>query len=737
MDHVATHIATESQPLVFALVAICAGLLLGVIHLNRRLQRTRASRKRYSDAVDHMAEGLYRSTIDGKQIKANPALVKLNGYDSEAELLACVNDIAKEWYVQPGRRDEFKEAIERDGSVQNFVSEVYRHKTRERIWISENARIVYDEKTGKPCYYEGSVRDITSEIDSRDLREKLEKLSLNLPGGLFQLLRKPDGSFFTQYMSKGFLELVGVKHPDDVRNPNDYLGNIHPDDLPAYLEALGQSAEELGQWRSEFRYQRRSGAYAWLEVTATPERLKDGSIIWHGHLNDASARKEAEARVEKMAYVDPLTELPNRRLFTERLKKTIGVCGRSQEHCAVLFLDLDNFKSLNDTHGHDFGDELLRQVAGRLSACIRPGDTVSRFGGDEFVLLLENLDTDRQGAVTGASAAAAKILNEFGTGFDLFGVAHVITPSIGVVVFDGKSREAEEILKSADIAMFEAKKSGRNSYVLFDPSGLKDVSEQFGLQRDLSGAIRNNQLVLHFQPQVDAAGRIMGAEALVRWKHPRLGLLSPGAFVPMAERTGLITDINDWVLGQAIETLARWQEAPQLRGKTLSVNLSVQQFRSDKFVAGFSRQIHDAGIDPRLLTLELTEHVMARNPEQVAASMNELKGLGIKFSLDDFGTGYSSLSQLNRFPFDEVKIDGSFIQDIDRRKSNRALVEAILGMANAFDLTTVAEHVSSATQIKFLRERGCDLYQGFYFHAPQDENRFTALVVEQAGNKAA
>lgn len=715
----------------FLSLALSAILVTWMLRYRRLFTGTMARGQRYKETIENLAEGFYRSSIEGKQLRANAALVRLNGYDNEEELLAAVNNIACEWYVDPNRREEFKQALERDGFVTNFVSEIYRHKTRERIWISENARIVYDTDTGEPAYYEGSVREITAEIEVGREREKLEKLSRNLPGGLFQFVLNSDGSYNVAYASDGFGRLLGLSGHYGQITPQKYTPNIHKDDRAQYLTRLQSSAVKLTHWNCEFRYFPEPGKMIWLNVSATPERQKCGAIVWHGHLSDITERKQAERRIEKMAYVDALTQLPNRRMFTDRLGRAIGDSRRESQHGAVLFIDLDNFKALNDTHGHDVGDELLRQVAARLSDSVRAADLVSRFGGDEFVILLERLGDDHEDALARASGAANKILREFVAPFDLSGVLHSTTPSIGVAVFDDSAEPADDILKSADLAMYEAKKSGRNGYVLFDPAGLKRVSESFELQRELSSAIAQGQLQLYYQPQIDAGRRIVGAEALVRWDHPRLGLLTPGAFVPMAEKTGLIALINEWVLDQAIQTLERWRDDPHLNRQRLSVNLSVQQFRSPNFATDFCTRIAESGVDGGLLTLELTEHVMAYNPKQVAGRMAELKDAGIQMSLDDFGTGYSSLSQLNQFPFDEVKIDGAFISRLDERTANRTLVEAILGLAGAFGLRTVAEHVSSEAQLAFLRQRGCNLFQGYFFYEPLEEAQFRARVAEQ------
>ncbi|MFZ1815316.1 MAG: EAL domain-containing protein [Rhizobiaceae bacterium] len=729
--HTIGTISVNEHWLTTANLVLAALLLLWMLRAVR-LVRTSAERDQQNIAtIQNLAEGVYRTSPEGRQLFANASLVKLNGYETERELLDAVNDIGKEWYVDPTRRNHFKDLMERNGEVRDFVSEIYRHKTRERIWIAENARVVTNPATGRTLYYEGSVRDITREIEAKKIEQRLEKLAQNLSGGLFQMTGDSSVGFVCNYASPGFIKLLELDPDEELVDFRKCINKIHRDDRSAYLAQFEKSARALTTFSAEMRYTLGEDRVIWLNVNATPEILTNGRTLWHGHVNDITTRKLAEQQVNQLAFVDTLTDLPNRRVFMDRLERMISACKRRSEHGAILFIDLDNFKSLNDTHGHEKGDELLRLVAERLRKSVRATDTVSRFGGDEFALLLDSLGSDMSDAIANATGAANKILREFANGFDLGTVEHQTTPSIGVVVFDGAERSPADVLKSADIAMYEAKKGGRNNYMLFDPTSLDDVSEKYLLQRDLSAAIRNNELVFEFQPQVDVNGKVLGAEALVRWQHPERGLLGPSEFVPMAEKTGLIMEINEWVLENAIKTLARWSAVPALSGISLSVNLSVQQFRSPNFVARLADQIEKSGINATLLTLELTEHIMARNPEKVAEHMTALKECGIRFSLDDFGTGYSSLSQLNQFPFDEVKIDGAFVSDIEHRESNRTLIEAILGMARALNLETVAEHVGSPNQVEFLRERGCNLFQGFFFHPPLPEVQLEDLLVAQ------
>lgn len=727
----------DSAALLTAANAVLALLVLFWMLRSRAAHRRAVANERaFSETIENLAEGFYRSSLEGIQLYANRSLVKLNGYSNLEEMLACVSDIDSEWYVEAGRRAEFRRILDRDGVVTDFVSEIYRHKTRERIWISENARIVRNPRTGEPLHYEGSVREVTEAIQRARLEERLEKLANNLPGGLFQLRRTLAGNYDVPYFSEGMRSLLDIPLKEYKPAPEEFFPRIHAEDASGYMEALKRSAQQMEVWSHEFRYNHPSRGIVWLHVTATPELLASGEMIWHGHLSDITGRKVQEEQIAQLAHFDSLTGLPNRLMFTDRLEQCAARVKREGGYGAVLFLDLDNFKALNDTKGHETGDELLRKVAQRLRECVRGGDVVSRFGGDEFLLLLPQLAPSMEEAIDEASGAASKILRQFSKGFALDFGRHHCSPSIGVVVFDPESKGASDIIKSADIAMFEAKKRGRNTYVLFDPSSLRDVSERYLLQRELSDAIRRDELTFVFQPQVDAMGRVLGAEALLRWLHRDKGLLPPNEFVPMAEKSGLIMEINDWVLGEAVDTLARWKNEPGMQHMSLAVNVSVQQFRSDSFVPALRERLAAAGIDPRLLKLELTEHIMSRDPGQVAERMEQLREIGIRLSLDDFGTGYSSLSQLNRFPFDEVKIDGAFVSDLERQAGNRTLIEAILGMAKGLNLETVAEHVSSAEQLSFLRDRGCTVFQGFHFHAPMTEERLAFLLQPELPRKA-
>jgi diguanylate cyclase (GGDEF)-like protein/PAS domain S-box-containing protein len=709
---------------------LSAALVIALVFYRLRYRAAMRERTNTAEMIDNLHEGIYRSSLDGHQLAANRSLVRLNGYDSEAEMLAAVNDIASEWYVEPNRRAEFRDILQRHGKVEDFVSEVYRHKTRERIWITESARIVRDLATARPLYYEGSVREITETVKRLQLEEQFQKLTSQLPGGLFQFRRAADGVYSVEYLSNGFRRIVGLPEDGSLLTTAQFSGFVVDEDKPAYFRSLVVSRRSFAPWDHEFRIRKPGGELKWLRLIAKPGQ-DGGAITWHGYLMDISARKSQAMEIEKLAYYDPLTRLPNRRMLMDRTAAAL-VCARSRGSVgALLYIDLDNFKNLNDSRGHHVGDQYLCQVAARLRECAGEHGVVSRMGGDEFVIMLEHLAEAWPEGSRNAIAIAEKTLAALRDTFVLGPVHHRGSASIGIVAFDGSESSAEELIRRADVAMYEAKGGGRNGICLFNPASLEQESRRFRLLGDLRTAIASGELALHFQPQVDREGHVCGAEALLRWRHPEFGDIPPSVFIPLAEHCGLIHDIGDMVLARAVGALATWQLSPDTANLRLAVNISVQSFANASFVPDLVRLIGKHGVDASCLTLEFAENVMARNHERTAASMAELKKFGIRFSLDDFGTGYSSLVHLKKLPFDELKIDGSFVADIETRESDRALVRTILAMATTLGLTAVAEHVEDDKQRIFLHLFGCELFQGLLYSPAVPEEEFLAFAAKR------
>lgn len=441
----------------------------GLVYSGSKLRKSRNEADNALRLINNLSEGVYRSSIDGRQLSANRALVKLNGYSSEREMLASVASIEKEWYVEPTRRAEFQEILTRDGYVQDFVSEIRRHKTGERIWITENARLAIDPKTGVPLYYEGTVRDISESIRKRQAEVRLNKLADMAPGGLFQLRRDIDGSYSVAFLSHPFKEMTGVDAAETCCDNRPLLNGVDDLDYPEYLRTLTESLLKLKPWRCVFRYRRTPEApLQWLEINASPERADNGAIEWYGCMADVTEHKELVQRIERLAYYDPLTDLPNRRLLMNRLDQATKLSGRRRRHGGLLFIDLDGFKAINDTYGHDAGDVYITKIARNLEESLRESDTVSRLGGDEFVILLHDLDSDEEGAKYDATIVANKILSHLRRGVELNGVIQSVGCSMGITVFKGGNETPEAIIKNADKAMYAAKAAGRNRYVVYE-----------------------------------------------------------------------------------------------------------------------------------------------------------------------------------------------------------------------------------------------------------------------------
>jgi len=484
-----------------------------------------------------------------------------------------------------------------------------------------------------------------------------------------------------------------------------------------------------GAWQGEVWDRRKNGDIfpKLLTISAVKD---DAGVVTHyvGSHIDITERKQAEEEIKNLAFYDPLTHLPNRRLLLDRLKQALIFSSRGGKKGALLFLDLDNFKTLNDTLGHDVGDLLLQQVALRLESCVREGDTVARLGGDEFVVMLEELDTQALEAAAQTKVIGEKILAMLNQPYQLATHEYRNTPSIGATLFNGGHLTTDELLKQADIAMYQSKQGGRNTLRFFDPKMQETISVRADLEGELRKAIENNQFQLYYQIQVDASHHSLGAEALIRWIHPERGLIPPVRFIPLAEETGLILPIGNWVLNTACAQLEAWQEQEHTRELILAVNVSAKQFRQVDFVAKIQAVVQRYSINPKLLKLELTESLLLENIEETIATMNALNEIGVRFSLDDFGTGYSSLQYLKRLPLNQLKIDQSFVRDLEEDGSDRAIVRTIIAMAGSLNLDIIAEGVETSAQQEILLDKGCNHYQGYLFGKPVPIEQLEALL---------
>jgi diguanylate cyclase (GGDEF)-like protein/PAS domain S-box-containing protein len=528
-------------------------------------------------------------------------------------------------------------------------------------------------------------------------------------------------------INQAFTHLTGYNEKEAIGQTPALLKSGRQD--PAFYQRMWETLKEKNYWQGEMWNRRKNGKiYAeWLTISGVTG--SDGNISHYvGVFSEITQNKEAEAEIHRLAYYDPLTQLPNRRLLYDRLGQALASCGRSGRYGAVLFLDLDNFKTLNDTLGHDVGDRMLIEVAQRLNDAVREGDTIARLGGDEFVLLLEELSDDADEAAIQAGLIGDKVKELIAAPYLLKDIEFSCTTSIGVSLFFGHGESIDDLLKHADLAMYQAKKDGRNGLRFFDPEMQATLEKHSALENSLHRALQRRQLHLYYQMQVTSSRRVIGAEALLRWEHPDHGLITPDQFIPLAEETGLIVPIGLWVLQTACAQIAEWADNPATSELQLAINVSARQFRQPDFVEQVQQALDTYRINPARLKIELTESLVLDNISDTIARMHALKASGISFSMDDFGTGYSSLTYLKQLPLDQLKIDRSFVRDVVSDPSDAAIVKAIITLGQTFGLHVIAEGVETTAQHEFLEQHGCDAYQGYLFSKPVPIEEFNLLM---------
>lgn len=454
----------------------------------------------------------------------------------------------------------------------------------------------------------------------------------------------------------------------------------------------------------------------------------EGTKVIQCNIRNITERKKTDERIKELAFFDQLTGLPNRLLLQDRLKQAMVASSRSGIFCALLFMDVDNFKNLNDTLGHDMGDALLKQIGLRLTLCVREGDTVARLGGDEFVVVLAGLNTDKAEAAKGIKTVVRKMSVALNQPYQIGRVLYNSTASMGVTLFKGDLINTDDLMKQADLAMYKSKEAGRNTLRFFDPNKELAVMKRAGMENDLRRAIDEKQFVLHYQAQIAGENHITGAEVLLRWEHPQRGKVTPAEFIPLAEETGLILILGKWVLETACARLVVWADQLEMADLTIAVNVSANQFRHPDFVDLVLNILKKTGANPRRLKLELTESLLIADVEDTIEKMFALKAKGICFSLDDFGTGYSSLSYLKRLPLDQLKIDQSFVSDILTDPNDAAIARTIVALGQSLGLGVIAEGVETEAQRNFLAVSGCHAYQGYFFSQPLPVEGFEKIA---------
>ncbi|MET0620761.1 MAG: EAL domain-containing protein [Thermoanaerobaculia bacterium] len=523
--------------------------------------------------------------------------------------------------------------------------------------------------------------------------------------------------------NESFARIFGYASREEVLQQAAWDFYVKPEDRQA---ALAKLLERQTLTNYELCLKRKDGSLVWVLESENLIEGPDGRLsVIEGTTIDITERKRAEEQVKHLAFHDPLTNLPNRLLFSDRLTLAVAQAHRHNQRLAVLFLDLDRFKVINDSLGHSVGDELLRQVAERIQEYVRDGDTVARHGGDEFTLLVPGISAEED-----AAKIARKICEAIHDPFWIDGRELFVTTSMGVAVYPSDGHDAETLVRNADSAMYRAKEQGRDNYQLYTPAMNAKAVERLSLESRLRQAVANDELELHFQPFFDLkTTKILGAEALLRWRHPELGLIPPGEFIPIAELSGLIVPIGEWVLRTACAQAQEWHEKGY-SGLTVSVNLSSRQFQQADLVSQVTSALAETGLEPGKLDLEITESNAMQNAEQSINTLRGLKKQGVRISMDDFGTGYSSLNYLKRFPIDRIKLDQSFVRDLPGDKDDAAIAMAVIAMGRSLELIVIAEGVETEEQLAFLKDRDCDQLQGFLFSRPLPAEAFETFLRE-------
>ena len=587
---------------------------------------------------------------------------------------------------------------------------VTRHRRKDgSVWdVEVNASFISAEGGYFVCFF----RDITE--------RKRIKQELRIAATAFETLEGiiiTDANEIIVRVNRAFTQITGYTPEEAIGNRPSMLKSGRHDQ--EFYRAMRHALQTDGQWEGEIWDRHKDGHIypKWLAITAVKDNT--GCITHYvANFTDITERKASEEKIRSLAFYDTLTELANRRLLTERLERAIAIHMRTGYYGALLFLDLDNFKLLNDTQGHGVGDELLIEVARRLKACVRKTDAVARLGGDEFVVLLEELDAAIDSAAVKVKTVAEKIVSALAEPYVLSNVVHNCSSSVGIVLFSNPVTTADTVLAQADTAMYAAKKSGKNAYRFFDPAMQQELEHRVKLESALRQAINNDQLKLFYQPQVDDHKQLIGVEALIRWHHPELGLIPPVQFIPLAEETGIILIIGRWVLETACAQLKAWKNLPSTQKLSIAVNISAKQFYQPDFVEEVREIMAKYAIEPSQLKLELTESMVLKEMDAAIEKMLELKSIGVILSMDDFGTGYSSLSYLKNLPFDQIKIDKSFVEGIKENSNDAFIVHSVFALGKLMGINVVAEGVENSDQDQLLKSLGCTVFQGYLFGKP-------------------
>jgi diguanylate cyclase (GGDEF)-like protein/PAS domain S-box-containing protein len=678
--------------------------------------------RRYQTLMKNSLDAIRVMDIEGNVVEVNDAFCRQLGYTHAEALKLNIVDWDAQW-TKDELQKRFRSFIGKKGGA--TFETVQRRKDGTLINVEvTNTAIEIDGE----YYFFAASRDITERKRAEAALKNSESWFRSVFENVHTGIASTDSSGQVINFNETFCTMMGYD-AESLRRMN-FADFTHPDDLQLEKVFFDEIlAGKRDHYHIKKRYIANHGRILWVDLSAAAIRDTGGTVSnFVAVIQDITERKAAEDEIEHLAFYDSLTQLPNRRLLLDRLKQALAASSSRGRSGALLFIDLDNFKNLNDTLGHDFGDMLLQQVTQRLKSCIRESDTVARLGGDEFVVMLLDLSEQPFEAAAQTESIGEKMLAALSQPYQLDKNTYRCTASIGVTLFYDKQQATDELMKQADIAMYQAKKAGRNALRFFDRQMQESISARVSLEGELQSALEFRQFHLYYQIQVDSSNRPLGAEALIRWIHPARGMISPAHFIPLAEETGLILPIGLWVLETACAQLKVWQQNAHTRGLTVAVNVSARQFRQADFVAQVQDAVQRHAIDPKLLKLELTESLLQENIEKTIATMNALNDIGVQFSLDDFGTGYSSLQYLKRLPLDQLKIDQSFINDIVSDINDKMIVRTIIIMAQSLNMGVIAEGVETEEQRQFLLKNGCTHYQGYLFGRPVPIDQFESLL---------